>query len=134
MIPHVFTRFGSMFRESGIVRGAFVFTDSGDTWAPVTANGHTYNGFTVADGGTGIVTVTFPKCRDIEVLTAQIRNGTPGTFGSIRQVELPPMTRDIAKAGTFNLCLYKEDGTSGVPALSDPVDQSVLALVLWMAR
>jgi hypothetical protein len=134
MIPHVFTRFGSQLRESGIVRGAFTFTDADDSWAAVSANGHTYNGFSVADAGTGLVTVTFPSCRAIEVIHASLRAATPGTFGSVRQIELPPMTAAIAKAGTFGLCLYKEDGTSGVPALADPADQAVLALVLWMAR
>jgi hypothetical protein len=134
MIPHMFTRFGSQFREGGIIRGAFTFTDADDSWAAVSANGHTYLGFSVADGGTGLVTVTFPKCRKIEILHASLRNGTVGTFGNVRQIELPPMTDAIAQAGTFGLALYKEDGTSGVPALADPVDQAVLALVLWLAR
>jgi hypothetical protein len=44
------------------------------------------------------------------------------------------MTHAIAAAGTFGIALYKEDGTSGVPALADPVDQAVLSLVLWMAK
>jgi hypothetical protein len=134
VITHVFTRFGSQLRESGLVRGAFVFTDSGDTWAARSDGGYTYPGFSVADGGTGLVTVTFPKCRDIEVVHASIRNATPGTFGSIRRIELPPMSQAVARAGTFNLALYLDDGTSGVPALADPADQAQLAMVLWLAR
>ena len=134
MISHMFTRFGSQLRESGLIRGQFVFTDADDSWAAVSSEGYTYQGFSVADGGTGLVTVTFPKCRDIEVVHASLRNGTPGTFGNVRQIELPPMSKTVAKAGTFNIALYKEDGTSGVPALADPVDQARLALVLWLAR
>jgi hypothetical protein len=134
MITHVFPRFYSQLRESGLVRGQFTFTDADDSWAAVSSNGYTYPGFTVADGGTGLVTVTFPKCRDIEVVHASLRNATPGTFGNVRQIELPPMSQAIAKAGTFGIALYKEDGTSGVPALADPADQAVLALVLWLAR
>lgn len=134
MISHVFPRFFSQLRESALVRGGFVFTDSGDTWAAKSSGGYTYQGFSVADGGTGLVTVTFPACRDIEVVHASLRNAVPGTFGSVRQIELPPMSQAVAKAGTFNLALYKEDGTSGVPALADPVDQSELCLVLWLAR
>ena len=134
MISHVFPRFYSQMRESGLVRGAFSFADSGDVWSTVTTDNHTYAGFSVADAGTGLVTVTFPKCRQIEVVHASLRNATPGTFGSVRQIELPPMTTTIAKAGTFGLALYLEDGTSGVPALADPADGAVLALVLWLAR
>ncbi len=127
-------RLFGQFREGNIIRGAFTFTDSGDTWAPVTLNGTTWTGFTVADAGTGLVTVTFPKARYIEVLEASIRNGTVGTAANLRTVELPPMTSAIAKAGTFGLCLYKDDGVSGIPALSDPNDQAVLGLVLYLGQ
>jgi hypothetical protein len=134
MISHVFPRFGSQLRESGIVRGSFSFADAGDVWSPITANGHTYNGFSVADAGTGLVTVTFPKCRDGEILHASMRHATPGTFGNRLEVELPPFTQAIAKAGSFTVALYKDDVTSGVPGLLDPVDGAVLSLILWLAR
>lgn len=134
MLSHLFTRFGSQLRESGLVRGQFRFTDSDDSWAAISAEGYTYQGLSVADAGTGLVTVTFKSCRDIEIVHCSLRNATPGTFGNVRQIELPVMSRAVAKAGTFNLSLYKEDGTSGVPALADPADQAVLGLVLWMAR
>ncbi len=132
MLPNVFPRLFGQFREAGIIRGAFTFTDSGDTWAAVTTGGHTYNGLTVADAGTGRVTVTFPKCRNIEVLHASIRNPTLGTVGDQRHIELPPMTAAIAAAGTFELNLYTING--GSEAISDPQDQAVLALVLMLDR
>jgi hypothetical protein len=133
MLRGLFPRLFGQFREGGIVRGAFTFEDDDDSWTAVTASQHTFNGFTVADAGTGRVTVTFPKCRNVEVLHASIRQ-TVGTFSNIRQIELPPMTAAVAVAGTFELNLYKEDGTSGVPALSDPADGSVLALALYIDK
>lgn len=119
-----------MFRESGIIRGRFTFTDSGDTWAAVTGYGEQYVGLSVADGGTGLVTVTFPKCRHVSVIHAALHRATVGTFGNIRQIELPKMTPTIAASGTFGLAIYKEDGTTGVPGLLDPVDGDELELVL----
>lgn len=134
MLTHTWTRFGSFFRESAIIRGSFSFADSGDVWSVVSTNRFsTYNGFTATDAGTGRVTIAFPKCRQVEVMHASIRQ-TVGTFSNLRQIELPPMTDTIANAGSFELNLYLEDGTSGVPALADPADGSILALVLWCAR
>ncbi len=136
MLSNTYPRLFGQFREGAIIRGAFTFEDDDDSWTAVTAGTggqHTYNGFSVADGGTGVVVVTFPKCRNVEVLHASIR-GTVGTFGDLRQVQLPPMTQAIAQAGTFDLAIYLEDGTSGVPALADPADGAVLGLVLMLDK
>ena len=135
MLRNVFPRLFGQFREGGIIRGAFTFEDDDDSWTAVTAGTggqHTYNGLSVADAGTGRVTVTFPKCRNIEVLHASIRNGTLGTVGSQRFVELPPMTQAIAAAGTFELNLYTING--GSEAISDPADGAVLGLVLMLDK
>lgn len=128
MLRGLFPRLFGQFREGGIYTGTFTFETDDDSWS---ANTGTFNGFSVADGGTGLVTVTFPKCTSVRCLYARISNGTPGTFGSIRQIELPPMTDTIAKAGTFTLAIYLEDGTSGVPALADPADGAVLELGIY---
>jgi hypothetical protein len=135
MLSNTYPRLFGQFREGAIIRGAFTFTDSGDTWAAVTAGTggqHTYNGFSVADAGTGRVTVTFPKCRNVEVLHASIRNPTLGTVGDQRHIELPPMTQTIAQAGSFELNLYTING--GSEAISDPADGAVLGLVLMLDK
>lgn len=133
MIRSVFPRLFSFFREAALVRGVFNFEDTGDIWS-VRADPTSHPELSVADGGTGLVVVTFPKCREVEVIHASVRNTAPGTFGNIMQVELPVMTAAIAQAGTFTLALYKEDGTSGVPGLLDPVDDAALVLALWIGR
>lgn len=134
MLRGLFPRFFGQFLHNGFIRGSFTFEDDDDSWTAVSGSRFdTANGLTVADAGTGRVTVTFPKCRQVEVLHASIRQ-TVGTFGNIRQIELPPMTEAIANAGTFELNIYKEDGTSGIPALADPADGAKLALVLWMGK
>ena len=137
MLRFLFPRLFGQFKEGGIIRGAFIFTDSGDTWARYTTDNHSYGQSTdllATDAGTGLVDITFPKCKELEVLHASIRVTTPGTFGDIMQIQLPPMTKTTAQAGSFRLALYKEDGTSGVPGLLDPVDQAVLALALYIGK
>lgn len=137
MLRYLFPRLFGQFKEGGLIRGSFIFTDSGDTWARYTTDAHSYGqtaDLTVADAGTGLVDVTFPKCKELEILHASIRNTTPGTFSNLMQVELPLMTKTIAQAGTFRLALYKEDGTSGVPGLLDPVDQAVLSLAIYIGK
>lgn len=137
MLRFLFPRVFGQFKENALIRGAFVFETDDDSWSRYTTDGHSYGGtddLTVADAGTGLVDVTFPKCKSIEVLSATIRNTSPGTFGNIRQVELPHMTKAIAQAGTFQLAIYAEDGTSGVPALADPADGALLSLALWIER
>jgi hypothetical protein len=129
MFKSMFPRLFGQFKEGGIFRGHFTFTDSDDSWAPVTAE--TYNGFTVADGGTGVVVVSFPKCKQLEVLHASVRE-TVGTAANIRLVELPPITDAVAKAGTFTLNLYTNGTEAVAPALADPVDGAVLSLVLYV--
>jgi len=134
VLRYLFPRLFGQFKEGGLIRAAFVFTDSGDTWARYTTDAHSYGqatDFTVADAGTGLVTVTFPKCKEVEVIHASIRNPTVGTVGNVRAIELPHMTKTVAQAGTFGLCLYTIDGTE---ALADPVDQAVLAMTLYIGK
>ena len=107
----------------------FAFQDSDDTWSTVDA----YRGFTVADGGTGVVTVTFPKARKMEILHASIRE-TVGTAANIRLIELPKITDSVASSGTFTLNLYTNGTEAVAPALADPVDGAHLVLVLMVDR
>jgi hypothetical protein len=136
MLRFLKPRFHGQYKENGLIRGSFIFEDDDDSWAPHdrSLDGHTYTGLSVADAGTGLVDVTFGTCRHVEVLEASIRNTAPGTFGNVRQIELPPMTAAIALAGLFRLAIYKEDGTSGVPALADPVDGAYLSLAIWIDK
>lgn len=130
MLRGLFPRFFSMFRESGIIRGRFTFTAAGTVWTAVTGYGEQFVGLSVVAGGTGLVTVTFPKCRHVSVVHAAVHSATVGTFGNLRTIELPKMTPTIAAAGTFGLSIYKDDGVSGIPGLLDPVDGAELELVL----
>jgi hypothetical protein len=99
----------------------------------VSGYGNAYPGFSVADGGTGIVVVTFPKAKNAVVLHAAIHQ-TVGTAANLRHIELPKMTAAVAKAGTFTLNLYTNGTEAVAPALADPVDQAELDLVLLLDK
>lgn len=124
MLRGLFPRLFSQFREAGIIRGRFTFADSGDTWS---ASDDTYVGFTATDAGTGLVTIAFPACRNLLVLSATLAAPTVGTVTDVRIIQFPPLTATLAKAGTMGIALYSMDGTE---ALEDPVDGSVLEMVL----
>lgn len=124
MLRGLFPRLFSQFREGGIIRGRFTFADSGDTWS---ASSDTYTGFTATDAGTGLVTIAFPRCRNMSVLSATLAAPTVGTVTDVRIVQFPPLTTAIAQAGSMGIALYSMDGTE---ALEDPVDGSVLEMVL----
>jgi hypothetical protein len=131
MLRFLYPRLFGQFKEGGLIRGAFVFETDDDSWTRYTTDAHTYGQSTdllVADAGTGRVTVTFPKCKELEVLHCSIRNPTVGTFANVRHIELPPMTKTIAQAGSFELNLY--DATQ----LADPADAAVLALALYIGK
>ena len=125
MLRGLFPRLFGQFREGGIITGRFTFTDSGDTWA---ASTDSYRGFTATDAGTGLVTIAFPKCRKMRVLSALLSAPTVATVTDVRIIQFPPITDTLAGSGTMGIALYSMDGTE---ALEDPVDQSVLELVLY---
>lgn len=124
MLRGLFPRLFGQFREGGIIRGRFTFEDDDDSWS---ASSDSYVGFTAADAGTGLVTITFPKCRNMSVLHAEIHNPTPGTAANHRVVELSPITTTIAQAGSMSIALHDLD----TAAATDPVDGAVLEMVLY---
>ena len=137
MFSNVFPRLFGQFREGQIVRASFAYATSGTKY---TADANTFNArgntLTVSRTSAGKVTVTFPKCRKVEILDFRIANVTPGTVTSNRLVELPPMTDAIAKAGSFNAALYSGFVGTGTPAfaVADPIDGSFLQLALYLGQ
>jgi hypothetical protein len=134
MFFNVFRRLFGQFQEGQIVRGVFTYDATANTYTATSAswNGGSGKTIKVTRSADGKATVSFPKCRNVEVLACRVDNGTPGTFGNIRQVELPPMTDSIANAGSFAIAQYKDDGTSGVPALAEMADGATLTIVLYL--
>lgn len=134
MLKGLFTRFGSQYREGGLTVGKFVFTDAGDTWARYSTTSEvSHNDMLATDAGTGLVTLTFEACRHAVIVSARI-DPAVSTFGSQRRVEWEHVTDTQANAGSCNVYIYKDDDTSGVPGLLDPVDQSVLTVVMYSAK
>lgn len=137
MIKHMFQKFFSQYREGGFAVIKFTFQDSDDTWVRLDTTGGGRDGnhpdISVADAGTGLVTLTYPKCRHVTVVNASI-DARASTAASQRHVSWEAGTTTEAKAGTLDMFIYKDDETSGVPGLLDPVDGSILTVTLYIGK
>lgn len=137
MLRGVFPRLFGQFREGQIVRAVFTYDATANTYTSVAAltfNGGPNDTISVARTADGKATVTFPKSRNAEVLSCRVDNATPGTFGDLRHVTWEPMTAAVAAAGSFAIAMYKDDGTSGVPALAEMTDGDTLTIVLYLDK
>ena len=67
----------------------------------------------VADGGTGITTIQFPKSRRARVAHVSVEPATPGTIGNFRNAVVADLD---AVAGTCSIYFATHDGA----ALEDP--------------
>lgn len=132
----MFKQFFTQFRGGSVCSVMFSFRDSDDTWVRVDTTGGGNDGnhvdISVADAGTGLATLTFPKCRHVRAW-GTIDAGV-STFGSQRTVVFGAGTYARASAGSLPIYIYKDDETSGVPGLLDPVDGSILTVNLYLAK
>lgn len=103
------------------LRGKFVFEDDDDSWtADGNAEGESHTGLTASDAGTGLVSITFPKCKHVQ-LKAFI-DALATTHSSQRVCTFANVNPG---AGTATLCI---SNLAATPAAADPVDASVLHL------
>lgn len=129
MLPHMYTRFFSQYREGGLVTGRFQHTDSGSVWTKLTTTRETsHKLLTVADRGTGLLTLTFPACRQA-VFVGQpyleaLGDAVSDVFAVFPKV-LTPST------GTVDLVISNYAAT---PAIVDPADGAILCITMYLAR
>lgn len=81
----------------------------------------------VADGGSGITTINFPKCRKVWLNYIMLEPATEGTAANYRQVSLVSVDPD---AGTAQVRYVAANGG----ALSDPESGSRMRLGLRLER
>lgn len=133
-IRGLFQKLFSQYNSSGLSVIKFSFRDSDDVWVRVSGEPQkSHPDISVVDAGAGLVILTYPKCRIATILSAKI-DPQASTFGSQRRVEYAAISDTQAKAGSAPIWIYKDDDTSGVPGLLDPVDGSILTVVLWIAK
>lgn len=138
MLKGMFTRFGSQYRDACTAVIKFSFRDSDDTWVRVnTGTGNAgrdgnHPDISVADAGTGLATLTYPKCRQICVESTSI-DALASTAASQRVVHHGAGTVAQAAAGSLPLYIYQYDGTNGI-TLADPVDGAILTVKIYVGK
>lgn len=105
------------------LRAAFEFQTSDDTWDAVTTGIPNASALTVADGGTGIVDLTFPAGKESVDIRATV-DALAETHASQRVCTVSVI--DLA-AGTASILISDLGAT---PAQADPVDLSILRITV----
>jgi hypothetical protein len=106
------------------LRAKFEFQDD-DTWDAVTT-ARNHDDITVADGGTGIVDLTFPSCQNVHI-TATI-DALVETHASQRVCTVSVIDE---AAGTASILI---SSLGNPPAQADPVDLSILSIRVEIQR
>lgn len=129
MIPHMFTRFFSQYREGGLVTARFQHTASGSVWTRLTTTRQTsHNQLNVVDRGTGLITITFPACRDAVFVGNPFLEPLGDLIANVFTVTpklLSPST------GTVDLVI---NNFANPPAVVDPADAAILCFTMYLAR
>lgn len=108
-----------------VLRAKFEFQDSDDTWDVVNTTDHSsHASVTAADGGTGLVSLTFPICKDVQIFA--FIDPLVTTQSSQRDCNVVDI--DVA-AGTATIII--EDKAD---AQADPVDLSILHVKVELRR
>lgn len=130
MLRFLWQRWGTQWREPGLVSSKFVFTDSDDSWAAQnTSDAEDCSPhLAAADAGTGLVTLTFPPCRHAVILSAHIDGLDPDDPTDMRSVHIPHITPTQARLGTCTLSIVNVETDPLV--MADPVDGAVLTVVM----
>ena len=129
MIPHMFTRFFSQYREGGLVTARFQHTASGSVWTRISTTRQTsHKELNVVDRGTGLLTITFPKCRDAVFVGKPYLEPLGDLIANVFDVTPKLLT---PSTGTVNLVVTNLDAT---PAVIDPADGAILCFTMYLAR
>jgi len=128
MLPHVFNRLFSQYRDPAFITGRFQFTSSGSTWAQITTNRQTtYNSLVVTNRGTGLGTMTFPACRNATIMGAYFEP-LGDLIGNIYEVKFKLLT---PSTGTVDFVINDNAAT---PAVVAAPDQAIMVVNMMIAR
>lgn len=119
----LFPRLFSQYREGGIITARWQHTASGSVWTRIeTTRSTSYQDIVVADRGTGLLTITFPKCLDAAVLDIHLE-ALGDTIADVFDVFprlLSPST------GTMQAVVADRD----TPSIVDPPDGAILVVTM----
>ena len=120
MSRETYMRVRDSFPACEVLRGRFVFEDDDDSWAVSDSGGHSsHPSLAVADGGTGIVDLTFPTYFTDVYITAHV-DALVETHSSQRVCTVAIVS---LSAGTASILISDLGAT---PAQTDPVDGGIL--------
>jgi hypothetical protein len=132
MLTHLFSRFGSQFREGGVIHAKFVVS-AGPVFAlKSTRPGSNYGALTlVKNGGTGLLKLTLAGgAREIALLNASYVNIADPT--DVTDSLILVMNAAIVEStGVLTFNAITGDGTE---ALADPVATDEIHFTLYVAK
>lgn len=132
MLTHLFTRFGSQFREGGIIHAKFVVA-AGPVFAVKSSRpGSNYQTLSlVKNGGTGLLKLTLAGgAREIALLNATYVNIADPTDVT-DNLKISPVAAIVESTGVLTFVAVTGDGTE---ALADPVATDEIHFTLYVAK
>lgn len=124
MLPKVFRRLFGQYMEGSIITARWQHTASGSVWTRLETTRHTsYKEIVVADRGTGLLTVSFPACRNAAVLACYLEP-LGDTITDVHQVTPRLLT---PTSGSFQAVITSLDAT---PVVEDPADGAILCITM----
>ncbi len=128
MLKGLFPRLFSQYREGGIITARWQHTASGSVRTRLTTTRYTsYQGITVVDRGTGLLTITFPLCTDAAFLALYLEP-LGDTITDIHQVTPRLLT---PTSGTCQAVISSLDAT---PVIEDPADGAILCVTMLLNK
>ena len=128
MLPHVFPRFFTQYRDGSLITGRWQFTASGTTWAQVTTTRQTtYGALVVSHRGTGLGTLVFPACRQAAILSAYLEP-LGDLIANVFEVKFKLLT---STTGTVDFVINDNGATA---AIANAPDGAILCVSMYVAR
>jgi hypothetical protein len=128
MLPHIFTRFFTQYRDGTFITGRFQFTSSGTTWAKLTTTQQTsHASLAVAHRGTGLGTLTFTPCRQAAIVGAYLEP-LGDLIANKFEVAFKLLT---PSTGTVDFVINDNSATA---AIVNAPDQAILCVSMIVAR
>lgn len=129
MVPFVNSKFGCQYRQGAIITARWRHTAAGSVWTKIGTRKETsYNGLTVVDRGTGLLTITFPKCREAVFIGQPYLEPLGDTVADLFKVYPRLLTPNT---GTVQLVIANSAATE---AVVDPPDLAILCVTMLLAR
>jgi len=125
----VFQKLFSSYRDGNIITARWQHTASGSVWTRITTNAQTsYRGIVVADRGAGLLTVTFPACKNAVFLGNPYLEALGDTVTDCFNVSVKTMS---PTTGTIQLVITNKADPN---AVVDPPDGAILCLTMLVSK